>query len=467
MSMNVCTKIEYDHSSIDSILRHARKLLGKSIHNLYPDCDANIAGKGGLGQLVEKIHFGYEPNSRSEADFKEAGLELKCTPLKTLSDGSMVSKERLVLNIIDYMSEPMKTFESSMLMGKNALLLLMFYLHERGVGSLDLLFKIIRTWSLPEEDKKIFMDDWQVIHNKILAGRAHEISEGDTLYLAACTKGSKAHANKRKQPMSDILADQRAYSIKSSYINAIIISSSFDKDACSGLKISERLKEKLQSAVPSLRQYKGEETFEQHLIGKFARFYGQTISQIADECRFELSKSPKSMAYKFCRGVLGVTSSRIAEFEKAGVMLKTIRLEANGGLKESMSFTQINFCELVKEETWEESEWHNILTHRFFFVIFRKSASGNDAQATLERVMFWGMPTKDLNSSEEYWRDTRDKVRAGDYTHFIKSTQHPICHVRPKAKNSEDKVLTPQGTMEKRKCYWLNRKYVLDKIVNA
>ena len=465
--MNDCPQMEYDYKSVDSILRHARKLLGKSIHDLYPDCDTQNTGKGGLGQIVEKIHFGYEPNSRPEADFKDAGLELKCTPLKTLSDGSMVSKERLVLNIIDYMEEPKKTFESSMLIGKNAILLLMFYLYEREVDSLDLLFKIIRTWSLPEEDKKIFMDDWQVIHNKILSGRAHEISEGDTLYLAACTKGSKAHANKRKQPMSEILADQRAYSIKSSYINAVIISSSFDKGACSGLKISERLKEKLQSAVPSLQQYKGEETFEQHLLGKFARFYGQTISQITDECQFELSKSPKSMAYKFCRGVLGVTSSHIAEFEKAGVMLKTIRLEANGGLKESMSFTQINFCELAKEEIWEESEWYNTLTHRFFFVIFRKSASSNDAQAILERVMFWGMPAKDLNSSEEYWRDTRDKVRNGDYTHFIKSTQHPICHVRPKAKNSEDKVLTPQGTMEKRKCYWLNRKYVLDKIVNA
>ena len=459
--------LSYDNKSVSSIVRHARKLLGKSLRDLYPECNQKNAGKGSLGQLVEKIHFGYDPNSRSEADFKEAGLELKCTPLKVLSDGSMVSKERLVLNIIDYEKELDKTFETSSLMEKNALLLLMFYLHEKGINNLDLLFKIIRTWSIPEEDRKIFMDDWKIIHDKIITGHAHEISEGDTLYLAACPKGSRAHANQRKQPMSDILADQRAYSIKSSYINAIIIDSFYDKEACNGLKISKRIKEKLQSAVPSLRQYAGEETFEQHLINKFARYYGQTISQIADECQFELSRSPKSMAYKFCRGVLGVTSSHIAEFEKAGVMLKTIRLEANGGLKEAMSFTQINFCELAKEKTWEESEWHNILTHRFFFVIFRKSESGNDAQAILERVMFWAMPVGDLDKSEEYWRDTRDKVRRGDYTHFIKSTEHPISHVRPKAKNSDDKMLTPQGTMEKKKCYWLNRKYVLDKIVNA
>lgn len=465
---NPCSPaMEYDPSSVSSILRHARKLLGKSIHDLYPECHQQKAGKGSLGQMVEKLHFGYEPNSRPEADFYEAGLELKCTPLKTLADGSMVSKERLVLSIIDYMDEPGKTFESSSLMRKNALLLLMFYLHEPGVDSLDSLFKIIRTWSLPEEDKKIFMDDWQVIHDKIVTGHAHEISESDTLYLAACTKGSKAHTNMRKQPASGILADQRAYAIKSSYINAIVISSSFDEGACCGLKISERLREKLQSAVPSLRLYAEGETFEQHLVAKFSRHYGKTLAQVAKECQFDLSRSPKAMAYQFCRGVLGVTSSRIAEFEKAGVMLKTIRLETNGLLREAMSFAQIDFCELAKEDSWEESEWHDILTRRFFIVLFRKSASGIDTEATLERVGFWGMPCTDLEKAEDFWRDTRDKVRAGDYAHFLKSTQHPVCHVRPKARNADDKVLSPQGTLEKRKCYWLNRKYVQDKIVNA
>ena len=35
---------------------------------------------------------------------------------------------------------------------------------------------------------------------------------------------------------------------------------------------------------------------------------------------------------------------------------------------------------------------------------------------------------------------TRDKVREGDHTHFIRSTEHPICHVRPKAKNAADTI---------------------------
>ena len=33
-------------------------------------------------------------------------------------------------------------------------------------------------------------------------------------------------------------------------------------------------------------------------------------------------------------------------------------------------------------------------------------------------------------------------------------------------KISKDLMTTPQGTREKKKCYWLNRKYVLSKILN-
>lgn len=57
--------------------------------------------------------------------------------------------------------------------------------------------------------------------SKVRAGRAHELSEGDTLYLAACTKGANA-SSVRQQPFSTIPAKQRAYSLKSSYMTQIL-----------------------------------------------------------------------------------------------------------------------------------------------------------------------------------------------------------------------------------------------------
>ena len=167
-----------------------------------------------------------------------------------------------------------------------------------------------------------------------------------------------------------------------------------------------------------------------------------------------------------CRAILGVRANRIAEFEKAGVQLKTIRLEPNGGLKEAMSFQNIRYADIVNEEDWEESDWHNTITRRFFFIVFRKKAGGGPLDAVLENAFFWAMPRQDMEEAEAFWRDTRDKVIDGDYEHFLKQSETRVCHVRPKAQNAADTMPTPQGGHAKKLCYWLNRQYVLD-IVNA
>lgn len=104
---------DYDHTSKTSILAHAQQLLGKSLRDLHNEAVVLNEGRGRMGQCVEQFHFHYNPNSDPTPDFPQAGVELKCTPLKELQDGSMVPKERLVLNIIDYIKEAKATFETS------------------------------------------------------------------------------------------------------------------------------------------------------------------------------------------------------------------------------------------------------------------------------------------------------------------------------------------------------------------
>ena len=81
----------------------------------------------------------------------------------------------------------------------------------------EYIFKIIRVWQFPSTDLKIIKDDWELIVSKIRQGKAHELSEGDTIYLGACTKG----ANKNsvvEQPFSNQKAMKRAFSLKSKYL---------------------------------------------------------------------------------------------------------------------------------------------------------------------------------------------------------------------------------------------------------
>ena len=338
-----------------------------------------------------------------------------------------------------------------------------------------MIFKIIRLWSIPQEDLKIFIDDWNVIHNKIVNGLAHELSEGDTLYLSACIKGSKGGANKKPQPASPIRADQRAYSIKSAYLNHIIIDSLSHPKMVDGMMMTDRQKRIIEkkkaefgSAVKSLREYKRGETFEQLVARRFSTYLGKTVAEIAAELGATISTSPKAISYSVCRAILHVKERNIAEFEKAGLLLKTIRLEPSGRLKESMSFQTIKYKEIIHEDTWEDSDWYNtIATRRFLFIVFRKREGGSPSDAKLERVFFWSMPRRDIAAAREFWRDTRDKVRAGDYAHFIKMSEHDVCHVRPKAQNAADMAETPQGGRAKKYCYWLNRNYVLNIIKEA
>lgn len=461
--------LPYDHTSKESILEYGRKLLGKSLKELHPEAVEYSTGKGRMGQSVEKYHFGYTPNSEAEPDFAEAGVELKCTPMKVNADGSMVSKERLVLNIIDYVAEAQTTFYTSSFWHKNQLILLMFYLHENKINVVDLIFKIIRLWDFPDVDRKIIQDDWKKLHWKMTHGLAHEISEGDTLYLGACPKGSKAGAEMRQQYLSGApKAQQRAYSIKSKYLNTIILESLLHPEMCDGVFLSDTKKNKIEKAIAeasnlvnNLDEYKEEETFEQLVERRFKPFYGKNIYEIEKMTGWDISNNPKSISNKVIHAILGVKTPKIKEFEKANLQQKSIRLEPSGTLTESMVFSQIDYKGIVEEQEWEDSVWYETLTQRFLFVVFRKSKDKDNKKAILEKVFFWTMPRKDLVVAKAFWEDTKSKIEADDFTHFWKIGDHKICHVRPKAKDNSDTMETPSGKKVTKKGYWLNSDYIL------
>lgn len=110
------TELPYDRKDKYAILKYAQLLTGKSLRmviqdKLAPDVAIRL-GKGGFGTMVEDLYFDYRPNSDAQADFPEAGIELKTTPLKIVQKG-LVSKERLVFNIINYMEEHQQVFRTS------------------------------------------------------------------------------------------------------------------------------------------------------------------------------------------------------------------------------------------------------------------------------------------------------------------------------------------------------------------
>jgi DNA mismatch repair protein MutH len=457
----------YNINSADSIIDFAKLLKDQTLRTA---CDVDfeeykINDKGGYGKTTEKYYFKYEPNSDAEPDFKEAGLELKCSPLKILKNGEFRSKERLVLNIINYLEVHKEDFETSTFWKKNAHLLLVFYLHNRDLNLLDYIIKLVNDWEYPNEDLKIIKRDWEFINQKIKDGKAHELSEGDTFYLGACTKGSTALKSFRNQPFNNEQAKQRAYSLKQGYVNHIIANIAQEETAVYG-KIIDRpeILDKVQS-------------LEEIVILKFYPFYGKSANKIEQELGLDLNQNAKSYFANLTNAILGLKlGQKIEEFEKADIQVKTIRLKENNLPKEDISFPTFEYQELI-ETDWEDSDFKNILESKFFFVFYQFEGE----KLILRKVKFWNMQHSDILEAKNVWEEMVKTVTNGEIvkevtdkgvrkTFFPKKTENRISHVRPHARNKEDTYELPiadklTGLTEYTKhCFWLNASYVKDEI---
>lgn len=462
-------KLPFNPTDKNSIIEYAKRLKGKSLRQV---CDPNIIehayyGKGNFGQVLEKFYFGYEPNSNADADFTEIGMELKSSPLKKLKNKEFRSKERLVLNIINYLNVVNQKFENSDFIKKNSSILLIFYLHQSGYDILDLIIKLVDEWRFPLTDLEIIKKDWETITNKIAEGKAHELSEGDTFYLGACTKGANA-LSVRKQPFSEIPAKQRAYSFKQGYVNHIIAS------------IAGETKEVYGKLIPSIKEAK-KKTIEEIVIEKFKPFYGKTAEEILKILNININTKAKSFYANLTKAIFGISLDKeIEEFDKAEIIVKTVRLKENDLPKEDMSFKPFKYKEIVNQD-WEDSDFKEILEHKFLFVFFQFEKE----KLVLRKVKFWNMPYSDLLEVEKVWLKTQQIIKNGEIVKGFKTNKNgkisretnfpskkfiSISHVRPHAKDTSDThplpkmdKLTKENEYTKH-CFWLNNTYVKNEI---
>jgi DNA mismatch repair protein MutH len=437
------TQLAYDKTSPDSLLEFAHGLSGKTLAEAVDMtlANENIRNKGDLGAMIERYYFKYEPNSFHGPDFAEAGVELKTTGVVPKSQGGYKAKERLVLSMINYMTLVQEHWDSSSLMEKSRLMLILFYLYEKGLAVIDRRFVLNPLlFEFPLEDLEIIRRDWETIKQKIEDGKAHELSEGDTYYLGACRKGSGGINEKlRNQPFSEVKAKSRAFSLKPSYVNRIIDGHTTEANV---LEVTADI------------------GIEEATRNKFKPYIGKTIEEISNMLDFhKRDKNDKGFYRSLTMRILGGTKRTVPELDKAGIELKTIRVNEDWMPAEAMSFPTFKYMEII-EEDWEESSFFNKIEQKFLFVIFREDEN-NDLR--LEKVNYWNMPYLDREEAQRVWEDTRRRV-AIDASDLPRSTESRVAHVRPKAKNAQDTLPTPQGTDLVKKCFWLNRSYIGDVI---
>lgn len=463
----------YDKTNKWSILEFSKKLLGKTLEEaVAPDIIDPKRGKGQLGQLVEVYFFGVDNNNRQEADFPEAGLELKVTPLKQLKDKTLAIKERLVCTMIDFTKDQAVPFEQSHIYLKCAFMLIPFYLHKEGVPVHQLKFIYDVLWQIPDKDLLIMKQDYEKIIDKIKAGKAHELSEGDTTYLGACRKGQKGDADVTYTLLDGtpaaIPAPKRAFSLKTQYMRTIL-----DFAKRTGGQGTYNTSALVGGYKPQLIEESEllEKSFEDILLDRFEPYYGKTYDELVRELHAPTTGA-KSKYFLIANEILTVGETRgqdvtkSDEFIKSGIVIKTIRLNKNGRPAEAMSFENIKYFDILQEDDWYESRLYDIFTGRFLFIVFQE---GEDEKVRLKKAFFWTMPVKDLDEAAGYWLNIKNAVKANHIgsEYFWRESDHKKFHVRPKAKKASDVTDNPHGGSAKKYCYWFNHDYIKQIVEDA
>lgn len=411
--------------------------------------------KAFFGRIFENDVYKYDSNSLSAPDFLDAGIELKITPYKRNKDNSLSAKERLVLNIIDYMEEYKHTFFDSHFWYKNSKIQIIWYLYEKGIDKRDLKVTHEKLFTFPEEDLKIVINDWNAIIKKIKDGKAHEISEADTMYLGACTKGANSKAL-REQPFSPIKAMQRAFCLKNSYMTQLV--------------------RKYIGNYENVEKIIGNRdiTFNQFIENVINKYKGKSQKQLMEE--FNIDSSAKNLNAMLISKMFGVKGnlSETDEFLKANIIPRTIRVEENGRIKESMPFPSFKYTDIIKEK-WETSTLREELeSTKYMFFVFKMVNDGY----VFKGIKLWNINETTLNNEvKTVWNRTVEVIRNGNIikaidnngnriTNFPGMSENKVCHVRPHARDSFDTFTLPvidklTGLNKYTKhCFWLNNKYL-------
>lgn len=447
----------YNRQEIQLISKSA---IGKSINDIMNEevitiGENNISNKGSLGQLVEQFLFGMENNSESEPDFMPAGIELKVTPYKKIKGGKLSAKERLVLNIINYMDEYKNDFENSHFWFKNKAIQLLWYLWEPNKDTKDLKITHEKLLELTEnEDLNQIKEDWEYIINKIKEGKAHEISEADTMYLGACSKGAN-DSSVREQPFSDIPAMQRAFCFKNSYMTQLVRKYIGDYSDV----------EKILKGTTN--------TFNEFIDNVINKYKGKSQKELMKE--FDIDSSAKNINNMIVSRMFNVKSklAETEEFQKANIVPRTIRIEENGRIKESLSFPAFKFTDIV-EQDWESCDLREELeTTKYMFFVFKKEKD----DYIFKGIKLWNMPEMDIEASVmKMWKKTYNTIKSGNIVRYIKDgkrktnfvgmSENEVCHVRPHGRDSKDTFKLPvadkltKATEYTKQCFWINNSYI-------
>ena len=162
------------------------------------------------------------------------------------------------------------------------------------------------------------------------------------------------------------------------------------------------------------------------------------------------------------------------EFTKANIIPKTIRVESNGRIIESMSFPYFKFDEIMNTDFENSNLKEELETTKYMFFIFKEE----NREYVFKGIKLWNMPEIIIESKvKSMYKKTQEVIRSGNIvnhidergrriTNFPGMSDNGVCHVRPHGRDSKDTISLPvkdkvTGSNEfTKQCFWFNNNYL-------
>ena len=331
------------------------------------------------------------------------------------------------------------------------------YLYIPGQKDYEYKFLLVDLIELSEVDKAVIKKDWELIKNKVQRLEAHKLSQSDTQYLIALTKGEE---KQKEQPYLNgkAKAKRRAFGYKASYIKHLISNYRFNSE-----KGYFELKANINRYSLLRDKHKG--NIEEAVLEKFNPFIGKTDVQIAktfnQQNAFLQKKDKARWHYNTSLILTGerkkFLSNHIEEFSKSGLTVKTIRVDDNLLPLEEVSFRTQDY-KIDKQSVWEDSSLYDEMSKKFLWVVYKKS--DNDI-FKLYKVVFWVMPKEDLSFLKEKWIEYKSKILSKDFnsSYFMNEDSFYYLKIKDNKGGANKKV---GNSLLTSLSHWFRKSYVQD-----
>lgn len=219
---------------------------------------------------------------------------------------------------------------------------------------------------------------------------------------------------------------------------------------------------------------KNNTSFEDFITNVINKYKGKTQTELMKE--LNVDTNAKNINSILISRMFNVKSKLrdTDEFQKANIIPRTIRIEENGRIIESMPYPYFKYKDIINE-TWEESNFKEELeTTKYMFFVFKKENN----EYTFKGIKLWNVPQNIIdNEISKVWNKTKEVIKTGNIvkeindngqreTNFPGMSYNKYFHVRPHARDSKDVLELPikdklTGASNYTKhCFWLNNKYL-------